>query len=104
MLALDGDTQAAAIARIAEPTVRIEGREMHSMTLADPLTGAHLTLLRSMATSTRAADVVVPGDGPATVSVNDPAGDELEHYTSTAGRIRVIVPAGGFTTVLQPGS
>jgi hypothetical protein len=104
MLALDADAQAAAIARIAEPTVRIEGTEMHSMALADPLTGAHVTLLRSMATSTRAADVVVPGDAPATVSVSDPAGDELEHYTSTAGRIRVLVPAGGFTTVLQPGS
>jgi hypothetical protein len=103
MLALDGDPHAAAIARIAEPTVRVEGAEMHSMALADRLTGAHLTLLRSMATSTRAADVVVPGDAPATVSVNDPAGEELEHYTTTAGRIRVLVPAGGFTTVVQPG-
>ncbi|WP_433203776.1 hypothetical protein ACQP00_34745 [Dactylosporangium sp. CS-047395] len=103
MLALDGDPQAAAIARIAEPAVRIEGAEMHSMALADPATGAHLTLLRSLATSTRAADVVVPGDAPATVSVNDPAGEELEHYTTTAGRIRVLVAAGGFTTVVQPG-
>jgi hypothetical protein len=101
MLALDADPHAAAVARIAEPTVRIEGAEVHSKALADPLTGAHLTLLRSMATSTRAADVVVPGDTPATVSVNDPTGEELEHYTTTAGRIRVIVPAGGFTTVLQ---
>jgi hypothetical protein len=83
--------------------VRIEGTEMHSMTLGDPLSGAHLTLLRSMATSTRAADVVVPGDAPATVSVNDPAGEEMEHYTTTAGRIRVLVPPGGFTTVHQPG-
>jgi hypothetical protein len=103
MLALDGDPHAASVARIAEPTVRIEGAEMHSMALADQLTGAHLTLLRSMATSTRAADVVVPGDTAATVSVNDPAGEELEHYTTTAGRIRVLVPPGGFTTVVQPG-
>ncbi|MEU7867190.1 hypothetical protein [Dactylosporangium sp. NPDC049140] len=104
MLALDADPYAAAIARIAEPAVRIEGAEMHSMALADPRTGAHLTLLRSLATSTRAADVVVPGDAAATVSVNDPAGEELEHYTTTAGRIRVLVPAGGFTTVVQPGA
>ncbi|WP_344611935.1 hypothetical protein [Dactylosporangium salmoneum] len=103
MLALDGDAQAAGVARIAEPAVRIEGAEMHSMALADPLTGAHLTLLRSMATSTRATDVVVPGEAPATVSVNDPTGEELEHYTTTAGRIRVLVAAGGFTTVLQQG-
>ncbi|MEV8513773.1 hypothetical protein [Dactylosporangium sp. NPDC051484] len=103
MLALDSEPHAAAVARIAEPTVRIEGSQMHSMALSHPLTGAHLTLLRSMATSTRAADVVVPGDAPATVSVNDPGGEELEHYTTTAGRIRVLVPAGGFTTVVQPG-
>jgi hypothetical protein len=103
MLALDGDPHAAAIARIAEPAVRIEGAELHSLTLAGVGTGAHLTLLRSMATSTRAADVVVPGDTPAAVSVNHPAGEELERYSTTAGHIRVPVPAGGFTTVVQPG-
>lgn len=103
MLALDAEPHAAAIARIAEPAARFEGADLHSAALADPLSGAHLTLLRSMATSTRAADVVVPGDAPATVSVNDPGGDELEHYTTTAGRIRVLVAAGGFTTVVQPG-
>jgi hypothetical protein len=46
---------------------------------------------------------VVPGATPAAVSVNDPAGEELERYSTTAGHIRVPVPAGGFTTVVQPG-
>ncbi|WP_432972087.1 hypothetical protein [Dactylosporangium sp. CA-233914] len=102
MLALDGDPHMAAVARIAETSMRVEGAELHSVALSDPSTGAHLSLLRSLATSTRAADVVVPGEAPATVSVNDPAGEEMEHYTTTAGRIRVLIPAGGFTTVVRP--
>lgn len=105
MLALDGDPHAAAIARIAtgEPEACREtaaaGGDLRCLALADPLTGARLTLLRSMATSTRASDVLMPGDVPATVSVNDPSGEELEHYTTTAGRIRALVPAGGYTIV-----
>ncbi|MFI5910152.1 hypothetical protein [Dactylosporangium sp. NPDC051541] len=101
MLALDADPHAAAIARIAARTGQAEGAELHSLSLADPERPAHLTLLRSLATSTRAADIVVPGDAPATVSVNDPGGVELEHYTTTAGWIRVLVAPGGFTTVVQ---
>ncbi|MEV4512848.1 hypothetical protein AB0K00_28235 [Dactylosporangium sp. NPDC049525] len=111
MLALDGDPHAAAVARIAEPDgntdtsdCRKDG-EVRCLTLRDPRTGAQATLLRSVATSTRICDVDLanagPGEGTATVTVNDPAGEELEHYTTSAGRIRALVPAGGFTIVTR---
>jgi hypothetical protein len=110
MLALDSDPHAAAVARIADAGDQqpcqeaTKAAELRCLTLHDPLTGAHLTLLRSMATSTRASDVLMPGDTAATVSVNDPGGEELEHYTTTAGRIRALVAAGGFTIVTAPGA
>ncbi|GAA3453023.1 hypothetical protein [Dactylosporangium matsuzakiense] len=100
MLALDAEPEVAAVARIARPVARTDGAELHTLDLSGP-GGGHLTLLRSLATSTRTADVDVPGHAPAVVSVNDPAGQELEHYTTTAGRVRVLVAAGGFTTVAQ---
>ncbi|GAA0733178.1 hypothetical protein Drose_20975 [Dactylosporangium roseum] len=110
MLALDGDPHAAAVARIADHGDQepcrdaTAGADLRCLALADPLTGARVTLLRSMATSTRATDVIVPGDTTATVSVNDPAGEELEHYTTTAGRIRALVVAGGYTIVHTAGA
>ena len=63
-----------------------------------------MTLLRSVATSTRVCDVDLPGgsaESTATVTVNDPGGEELEHYTTSAGRIRALVPAGGFTIITR---
>lgn len=111
MLALDGDPHAAAVARIAEADLDDgagecrKDSELRCLSLRDPRTGARATLLRSVATSTRACDVDLGGggtaDGTATVTVNDPTGEELEHYTTSAGRIRVIVPGGGFTIVTR---
>ncbi|GAB3826936.1 hypothetical protein [Dactylosporangium cerinum] len=114
MLALDGDPHAAAVARIAEtetdPELGIgagdcrKDSELRCLTLRDPLTGSRLTLLRSVATSTRVCDVDVAGgtaESTATVTVNDPGGEELEHYTTSAGRIRALVPAGGFTVITR---
>ncbi|GAA3196814.1 hypothetical protein ACFO1B_00810 [Dactylosporangium siamense] len=114
MLALDSDPHAAAVARIAETETDLEpgagagdcrkDGELRCLTLRDPLTGARLTLLRSVATSTRVCDVDVAGgttESTATVTVNDPGGEELEHYTTSAGRIRALVPAGGFTVITR---
>ncbi|MET7418810.1 hypothetical protein [Dactylosporangium sp. NPDC005555] len=112
MLALDADPHAAAVARITEtdpdtsaaPGSCRDDAEVRCRTLRDPRTEARVTLLRSIATSTRICDVDMPGDGAATVTVNDPGGEELEHYTTTAGRIRALVPAGGFTIITRmPG-
>ncbi|MEV4139769.1 hypothetical protein AB0J72_47360 [Dactylosporangium sp. NPDC049742] len=116
MLALDADPHAAAVARIAEadPDTRTtagscrDDGEIRCLTLRDPLNRARVTLLRSVATSTRVCDVDMAArsggaggavEGAATVTVNDPGGEELEHYTTTAGRIRALVPAGGFTII-----
>jgi hypothetical protein len=109
MLALDADPHAAAVARIAEPDLQADDGdcrkdgELRCLTLRDPLTGARLTLLRSVATSTRVCDVDLAGstESTATVTVNDPGGEELEHYTTSAGRIRALVPAGGFTVITR---
>ncbi|MDG6108478.1 hypothetical protein Daura_14925 [Dactylosporangium aurantiacum] len=112
MLALDADPHAAAVARVAEADLDDgagdcrQDSELHCLSLRDPRTGARVTLLRSVATSTRVCDVDLGGptgttEGTATVTVNDPAGEELEHYTSSAGRIRAIVPGGGFTIVTR---
>ncbi|MEV0134360.1 hypothetical protein AB0H83_38610 [Dactylosporangium sp. NPDC050688] len=112
MLALDADPHAAAVARIAEADLDDgagecrKDSELRCLSLRDPRTGARVTLLRSVATSTRACDVDLgsgtgTADGTATVTVNDPTGEELEHYTTSAGRIRAIVPGGGFTIVTR---
>lgn len=116
MLALDADPHAAAVARVAEPDIEPDtvagavagpgdcrkDTELRCLTLRDPRTAARVTLLRSIATSTRVCDVDLPGsDGTATVTVNDPTGEELEHYTTSAGRIRALVPAGGFTIITR---
>ncbi len=110
MLALDADPHAAAVARIAEPDTDDgagasdcrKDTELRCLTLRDPRTGARVTLLRSVATSTRVCDVdLAGGDGTATVTVNDPGGEELEHYTTSAGRVRALVPAGGFTIITR---
>lgn len=109
MLALDADPHAAAVARIAEPDGDTDtgdcrkGGEVRCLSLRDPRTGARVTLLRSVATSTRICDVDLgdAAEGTSTVTVSDPAGEELEHYTTSAGRIRALVPAGGFTIVTR---
>ncbi len=91
-VSLAGSGTAAVDAVLVQP-------EVEHLVLSGP--GHGTALVRNAATGPRSSTVAVPGPGTATVTVYDSTGQAVAAYRTSAQRVPVRLPAGGFALVLR---